>query len=100
MVLVGDLAESQVRNKQEDVIPFFSNSILLKSVVDLMASSDLDLQEKVFLSLSTWGIMIMNNDEEFYTKLTRKNTVACGSRKLHKIFYRAWHAMKYIVYGQ
>lgn len=29
-------------------LPFFSNRVLLKSVVGLMESADLDLQEKVF----------------------------------------------------
>ncbi|PON91741.1 Coatomer beta subunit [Trema orientale] len=52
VLLVGDLADSQVENYKEDahdvnvVVPLFSNRILLKSVVDLTASSDLDLQEK------------------------------------------------------
>lgn len=46
--LVADLAERQLEspiNKAE--LPFFSNRHFLKSVVDLMASNDLDLQEKV-----------------------------------------------------
>lgn len=47
--LVADLTEgqSEARNKAE--LPFFSDRFFLKSVVDLTASSDLDLQEKVCL---------------------------------------------------
>lgn len=49
MFLVGDLAECQLENIHKAELPFFSNRIFLKSVVDLTASTDLDLQEKVFL---------------------------------------------------
>lgn len=49
MFLVGDLAECHLENINKAEVPFFSNRILLKSVVDLTASSDLDLQEKVLL---------------------------------------------------
>lgn len=58
-MLVGDLADSQVENYKEDahdvnvVVPLFSNRILLKSVVDLTASSDLDLQEKALLAITS-----------------------------------------------
>lgn len=45
--LVGDLAECQLENLDNAEMPFFSNQFFLKSVVDLTASSDLDLQEKV-----------------------------------------------------
>ncbi|KAK3443444.1 nucleotide exchange factor SIL1 isoform X3 [Eucalyptus grandis] len=44
--LVGDLAERQLEALNEDELPFFSNKLFLKAVVDLMASTDLDLQEK------------------------------------------------------
>nr|KJB40552.1 hypothetical protein B456_007G068900 [Gossypium raimondii] len=47
--LVGDLAECQLENIDKAEMPFFSNQFFLKSVVDLTASSDLDLQEKVAL---------------------------------------------------
>ena len=50
MFLVGDLAECQLENTHKAVLPIFSNRHFLKSVVDLIASSDLDLQEKVFIS--------------------------------------------------
>lgn len=49
MFLVGDLAERQLESTHKAKLPFFSNRHLLKSVVDLIASSDLDLQEKVFI---------------------------------------------------
>ncbi|CAI9093327.1 OLC1v1028802C1 [Oldenlandia corymbosa var. corymbosa] len=45
--IVSDLAESQMENPSYPVPPFFSNPLFLRSVVDLLASMDLDLQEKV-----------------------------------------------------
>ncbi|OMO95852.1 Armadillo-like helical [Corchorus olitorius] len=47
--LVGDLAESQLENIDEAEMPFFSDYSFLKSVVNLTASTDLDLQEKAAL---------------------------------------------------
>lgn len=49
--LVGDLAESQLENTDKDVAPFLSSRVLLKSVVDLTVSSDLDLQEKALMTI-------------------------------------------------
>ncbi|XVF14646.1 hypothetical protein REPUB_Repub09cG0079400 [Reevesia pubescens] len=49
--LVGDLAECQLENIDNAEIPFFSNRYFLKSVVDLIASSDLDLQEKALVAI-------------------------------------------------
>lgn len=48
--LLGDLAECQLENMDKDELPFFSNRVFLKSVVDLTSSADLDLQEKVLFS--------------------------------------------------
>lgn len=45
--LLGDLAECQLENTDKNELPFFSNQVFLKSVVDLTSSADLDLQEKV-----------------------------------------------------
>jgi hsp70-interacting protein len=53
--LVGDLTECQLENVDKAEPPFFSNRFFLKSVVDLMASGDLDLQEKVVDHLSSLG---------------------------------------------
>lgn len=55
MSLVGDLTECQLENLDKAELPFFSNRFFLKSVVDLMASDDLDLQEKVVDHLSSLG---------------------------------------------
>ncbi|KAM7468810.1 hypothetical protein LguiB_016372 [Lonicera macranthoides] len=45
--LVADLAESQLETRDKVELPFFSNRVFLKSMVDLTASADdLDLQEK------------------------------------------------------
>ncbi|KAJ4720385.1 hsp70 nucleotide exchange factor FES1 [Melia azedarach] len=49
--LVGDLAECQLENIHKAELPFFSNRIFLKSVVDLTASTDLDLQEKALAAI-------------------------------------------------
>ncbi|XP_010250404.1 PREDICTED: nucleotide exchange factor SIL1 [Nelumbo nucifera] len=49
--LVADLAgyQLEITNKAEH--PFFSNHFFLKSVVDLTASTDLDLQEKALMAI-------------------------------------------------
>ncbi|GMI98114.1 hypothetical protein like AT3G51980 [Hibiscus trionum] len=49
--LVGDLAECQLENTDKAEMPFLSNRLLLKSVVDLTASGDLDLQEKALIAI-------------------------------------------------
>lgn len=51
--LVGDLAERQLEALNEDELPFFSNKLFLKAVVDLMASTDLDLQEKALTAVKS-----------------------------------------------
>ena len=47
--LVADLVECQLENIAIAESPVFRNRFFLKSVVDLTASTDLDLQEKVVL---------------------------------------------------
>ncbi|XP_044462772.1 hsp70 nucleotide exchange factor FES1-like isoform X2 [Mangifera indica] len=49
--LVADLAECQLENIHKVELPFFSNRLFLKSVVDLTASADLDLQEKALVAI-------------------------------------------------
>lgn len=49
--LVADLAESQLETRNKGEQPFFSNPLFLKSVVDLTASTDLDLQEKALVAI-------------------------------------------------
>ncbi|XP_044507411.1 hsp70 nucleotide exchange factor FES1-like isoform X2 [Mangifera indica] len=49
--LVADLAECQLENVHKVEPPFFSNCLFLKSVVDLTASADLDLQEKALVAI-------------------------------------------------
>ncbi|THF99232.1 hypothetical protein TEA_013112 [Camellia sinensis var. sinensis] len=44
--LVADLAECRLQTRNIAELPFFSNRFFLRSVVDLTASTDLDLQEK------------------------------------------------------
>lgn len=47
--LVADLADYQLHNVENTKLSFLSNNVFLKSVVDLVLSTDLDLQEKVCL---------------------------------------------------
>ncbi|KAL0310183.1 UNVERIFIED_CONTAM: Hsp70 nucleotide exchange factor FES1 [Sesamum calycinum] len=49
--LLADLVECQLDSRKSKEPPFFSNHLLLKSVVDLMASADLDLQEKALYAV-------------------------------------------------
>uniref|UniRef100_A0A1J3F789 Hsp70 nucleotide exchange factor fes1 n=2 Tax=Noccaea caerulescens TaxID=107243 RepID=A0A1J3F789_NOCCA len=51
--LVGDLAECQVQNTEKTELPIFSDRLFLKSVVDLIAVLDLDLQEKALEAIKT-----------------------------------------------
>ncbi|KAF2288439.1 hypothetical protein GH714_007496 [Hevea brasiliensis] len=49
--LVADLAECQLENVGRAELPFFRNHFFLKSIVDLTASTDLDLQEKALVAI-------------------------------------------------
>ncbi|XP_074283487.1 hsp70 nucleotide exchange factor FES1-like isoform X2 [Silene latifolia] len=51
--LVGDLAESQLENKRKATLPFFSDHVFLKAVIDLTSSDDLDLQEKALIAIKS-----------------------------------------------
>ncbi|KAK2980055.1 hypothetical protein RJ640_000121 [Escallonia rubra] len=49
--LVADLVECQLEIRNEAYLQFFSTPSFLKSVVDLIASTDLDLQEKALFTI-------------------------------------------------
>nr|GLL49403.1 nucleotide exchange factor SIL1 isoform X1 [Ipomoea trifida] len=49
--LIADLAECQLGSENREELPIFSNRFFLKSVVDLVLSSDLDLQEKALYAI-------------------------------------------------
>ncbi|KAK6139120.1 hypothetical protein DH2020_027138 [Rehmannia glutinosa] len=49
--LLADLVECQLDGRSNTELPFFSNHSLLKSVVDLMTSEDLDIQEKALYAV-------------------------------------------------
>ncbi|GMP57396.1 hypothetical protein CsSME_00021516 [Camellia sinensis var. sinensis] len=49
--LVADLAECRLQTRNIAELPFFSNRFFLRSVVDLTASTDLDLQEKALVAI-------------------------------------------------
>ncbi|KAJ1410283.1 Nucleotide exchange factor Fes1 [Sesbania bispinosa] len=53
VLLLADLAEYQLGNVDRDEPPFFNDRDLLKSVVDLTASTDLDLQEKALVAIKS-----------------------------------------------
>lgn len=51
LFLVAALVECQLDSPDKAERPFFSSHLLLKSVVDLLISSDLDLQEKTLVAI-------------------------------------------------
>lgn len=51
LFLVADLVESQLGSSNKAELPFFSNQLFLKSVVDLIATPDLHLQEKALYAV-------------------------------------------------
>ncbi|TKY49995.1 Nucleotide exchange factor SIL1 [Spatholobus suberectus] len=53
VLLLADLAEYQLENVDRNEPPFFNDQDLLKSVVDLTASTDLDLQEKALVAIKS-----------------------------------------------
>ncbi|KAE9602671.1 putative nucleotide exchange factor Fes1 [Lupinus albus] len=53
VLLLIDLAEYQLENVDKDEPPFFNDKDLLKSVVDLTASTYLDLQEKALVAIKS-----------------------------------------------
>ncbi|XP_054824702.1 hsp70 nucleotide exchange factor FES1 isoform X2 [Prosopis cineraria] len=54
LILLADLAQSQLENARRSELPFLSDRDLLKSVVDLIATStDLDLQDKVLVAIKS-----------------------------------------------
>ncbi|XP_059309172.1 hsp70 nucleotide exchange factor FES1 isoform X2 [Lycium ferocissimum] len=61
LFLIADLAESQLENENTAGISFFSNQLLLKAMVDSMASSDLDLQEKALYAIK--NILLLRSTE-------------------------------------
>ncbi|XP_043726227.1 hsp70 nucleotide exchange factor FES1 isoform X2 [Telopea speciosissima] len=51
--LLADLAEFQLVKANKQEFPFFSNPFFLKTVVNLMSSTDLDLQEKALMAIKS-----------------------------------------------
>ncbi|KAK9698997.1 hypothetical protein RND81_08G146500 [Saponaria officinalis] len=51
--LVGDLAEAQLEDGPKAKLPFFSDRVFLKAVVDLTSSDDLELQEKALTAIKS-----------------------------------------------
>ncbi|KAK9051772.1 hypothetical protein SSX86_028400 [Deinandra increscens subsp. villosa] len=59
--LVGDLAEYQLEYSSRPEPPFFSNCALVRPVLDLTTSDDLDLQEKVLIALK--NLLMLRSSE-------------------------------------
>ncbi|KAG9137191.1 hypothetical protein Leryth_012020 [Lithospermum erythrorhizon] len=53
LFLVADLAESQLENTDKLQLPFLADQLFLKLVVDVLAATDLDLQEKALYSIKS-----------------------------------------------
>ncbi|ESW18101.1 hypothetical protein PHAVU_006G013100 [Phaseolus vulgaris] len=53
VLLLADLAGYQLENADKVEPPFFNDKNLLKSVVDLTASTDLDIQEKALVAIKS-----------------------------------------------
>ncbi|KAK7333935.1 hypothetical protein VNO80_30716 [Phaseolus coccineus] len=53
VLLLADLAGYQLENADQVEPPFFNDKHLLKSVVDLTASTDLDIQEKALVAIKS-----------------------------------------------
>ncbi|KAK9134473.1 hypothetical protein Syun_013803 [Stephania yunnanensis] len=51
--LVADLAVSQLESENKEEPSFFSNPFFMRSVVELVKSSDLDLQEKALIAVKS-----------------------------------------------
>ncbi|KAJ4961185.1 hypothetical protein NE237_021095 [Protea cynaroides] len=51
--LLADLVEFQLANANKEELPLFSNPFFLKTVVNLMGSTDLDLQEKALMAIKS-----------------------------------------------
>lgn len=51
VALVGDLAEYQLEYSSKSELPFLSNCALVRPVIDLTTTDDLDLQEKVLVAV-------------------------------------------------
>jgi len=61
--LLADLAAYQLENVDREEQPFFNDQDLLKAVVDLTTSTDLDLQEKVIVDTAPDTIVkALSND--------------------------------------
>uniref|UniRef100_A0A5B7BIV4 Putative hsp70 nucleotide exchange factor FES1 isoform X2 n=1 Tax=Davidia involucrata TaxID=16924 RepID=A0A5B7BIV4_DAVIN len=64
--LVADLAECHLEARNKAELPFFSNCFFLKSVVDLTASTDLDLQEKALVAIK--NLLLLRTTEALVFK--------------------------------
>ncbi|VFQ87611.1 unnamed protein product [Cuscuta campestris] len=78
--LVADLAECQHGSENKEELPLFSNRHFLKSLVDLVASSDLDLQEKALYAIR--NLLLLRSTEALVFKDFCKLDVALEQMRL------------------
>lgn len=92
-LLVSDLADYQLANVDNVKLPFFNNRLLLKSVVGLASSTDLDLQEKV--SSGLWLICIAKVTDEMIKNLNSKTTESKNNsyKQIHKTGWHSFHKL-------
>ncbi|EPS58154.1 hypothetical protein M569_16661, partial [Genlisea aurea] len=75
--LLADLVESQLEGMDDDLEqPFFNDPVLLKSLVDLLASEDLDLQEKALYAVK--NLLLLRYTDALIFKEICKLDVALG----------------------
>ncbi|KAL1550550.1 hsp70 nucleotide exchange factor FES1 [Salvia divinorum] len=77
--LLADLVDCQLQSRSDAQLPFSSNHILLKSVVDLTVSTDLDLQEKALYAVKS--LLILRSTDALVFKDICELDLALGRMK-------------------
>lgn len=80
MVLVADLAEFQIESGKESKLHPFSNHFLLKSIVDLTSTPDLNLHEKVLQAIKNL-LQLRSVDVSIFKEYCRLDMALEGLRE-------------------
>ncbi|WOH07511.1 hypothetical protein DCAR_0726941 [Daucus carota subsp. sativus] len=80
MVLVADIAEFQIESGKESELHPFNNHFLLKSVVDLTATPDLNLHEKVLQAIKNL-LQLRSVDVSIFKEFCRLDMALEGLRQ-------------------
>ncbi|XP_049380027.1 hsp70 nucleotide exchange factor FES1-like isoform X3 [Solanum stenotomum] len=81
LFLIADLAESQLENENTAEVSFFSNRLLLKAIVDSMASSDLDLKEKALYAIKNILLLRSTTEVQLFRDFCKLNEVLERTRQ-------------------